>query len=305
MKLNVLFFILLCSIPVWAQAQGSDSLKAQIQLKTSIEATEVPVNREVVYHIDLSWLGELDRYRIVDVGEPAVSNLQLQSSGSSNKIFTAADGKIHSIKRISFSFKPVSIGMAYIDGVSIQYEDTRNGQKGSLMAQRLGVKITDPVEEPGQSNMGRNILIAAAVLFLLVVLFSVYRYSKQKKQAAAEHQQEKTTEEKYLERLRDEIDSSAESEAGNIVRLSKLLNDYLMIKWNFDLTLAEPDLKERLQGAGISEEMTRKLIEFNKKAELNKFAGEEMNPAEFHLFYDTVEQLLSAMNTRTQTASAE
>ena len=296
MENSIFKTFLLLMVPFGILAQESDSLTAQIQLKTSVEATTVPLNREVVYHIQLSWLGELDRYRIVDVGEPAVSNLELQSSGSVNKIYTNPDGRNYSLKRISFYFKPLGMGMAYIDGVSIQYEDAETGHKGTLIAQRLGVKITDPVQETNGSDIGKNIIIAAAVLFLLVVLFSVYRYFQQRNKAQSAQQAQPTLEEKYLEELHRNINPSAETVGQNVLRLSKLLNSYLTDKLHIDSTLPEEELGQRLQNAGARAEIVEKLAAFNKKAELNKFAGEDMETADFHLFYDTVEQLLNELN---------
>ena len=298
MKKNILTFVLLLLIPFGLFAQESDSLAAQIQLKTSVESTTVPLNREVVYHIELSWLGELDHYRIVDVGEPSVSNLELQSSGSVNKIFTKPDGRNYSLKRISFYFKPLSIGMAYIDGVSIQYEDTKSGRKGTLMAQRLGVKITDPVQETNGSDIGRNILIGVAVLFLLVVAFSIYRFFQQRKKIQHEQQPEPTLEEKYLEELHSKINPSGEMVRENVVQLSKLLNSYLSDKLHTDPALPEEELGQRLQNAGVRNEIIEKLVTFNKKAELNKFAGEDMAEGDFHLFYDTIEQLFNELNKK-------
>lgn len=298
MKTRILTIVLLLLSSFGLSAQENDSLAAQIQLKTSIESTAVPLNREVVYHIELSWLGELDRYRIVGVGEPSVSNLQLQSSGSVNKIFSKPDGRNYSLKRISFYFKPLSIGMAYIDGASIRYEDTENGHKGTLMAQRLGVKITDPVQEVNGPDIGKNILIGVTVLFLLVVVFSVYRFFQQRKKMQKEQQPEPTLEEKYLEELHREINPSAGIVRENVVRLSKLLNRYLTDKLHTDPALPEEELGKRLQNTGARSEIIEKLVSFNKKAELNKFAGEEMAEADFLLFYDTVEQLFNELNEK-------
>jgi len=294
-------FIVLLAAPVWLFAQKTDTLTAQIQLKTSVESTTVPLNREVVYHIELSWLGELDRYRIVDVGEPAVSNLDLQSSGSANKIYNAPDGSPRSLKKISYYFKPSGLGMAYIDGVSVQYEDTRTGRKGTLMAQRLSVKITDPVSTPGESELAKYVIMGLGILFLALVVFFVFRYFQRRKKAERELPAKRTLEEKYLDKLRRDIDPSAGPLGDNVIRLSKLLNGYLSEKLKTDAALPQDTLSKKLEEAGVRGEIAEKLLAFNEKAELNKFAGEEMSPADFHLFYDTVEQLLGEMNIETET----
>ena len=102
----------------------TDSLESEIRLRTYVESENIPLNREVVYHIELRWQGDLSRYRISEIVEPAVTNLVTRGSGSSNKVRTSANGELISIKEITFYFRPLEMGMAYIDGVIIRYNDT-------------------------------------------------------------------------------------------------------------------------------------------------------------------------------------
>ena len=62
----------------------NDSLKTDILLRTYIESEQVPLNREVVYNVELRWQGDLSKYKIGAILEPAVNNLTTRGSGSSS-----------------------------------------------------------------------------------------------------------------------------------------------------------------------------------------------------------------------------
>ena len=72
--------------------------------------------------------------------------------------------------------------MSYIDGVTVQYEDKRLTQKETLSASRLGIKIIEPLPEPGKGlDPGTILLIGIIVIFLAAVVYFVLKYLKQKK----------------------------------------------------------------------------------------------------------------------------
>ena len=98
MKTFVFILLLLASVTLYA----ADSTASKITLHTYLEQNKVPQNKEVVYHVELSWEGELQRYHISQISTPVLTNLTLRGSGSSNRFFTDEQGKPHSLKRISY-----------------------------------------------------------------------------------------------------------------------------------------------------------------------------------------------------------
>jgi len=64
----------------------------QIQLRTFVESSSVPQNRPVIFHVELSWVGNLGRYRIEPISQPILTNLILEGSGSENRLQPLEEG---------------------------------------------------------------------------------------------------------------------------------------------------------------------------------------------------------------------
>mgnify|MGYP000543906464 CR=1 FL=1 len=282
--LMVLFSI----IGLWAQDSIPNYADANIQLKTFFDNDQVPQNREVVYHVELSWKGELDRYQISNVGDPAVSNLKLRGSGSSNRFFVDEAGNPKSVKQVNFYFTPIEMGMAYIDGITIQYEDKILSQKETLSAQRLGVKIIEPLPDPNaDADIGFIIIISIVILFAIVVIYFVIRFITQRKlNAQAEEVQPKTVEEKYLELL-DDIELSAENRNETLSSITKLLSSYFAEKYTMPGSINFDQIKPPLVSFNINEDLQEKINNLFERDKLSKFAREQVAENELHLFFDT------------------
>jgi hypothetical protein len=297
LTLNILF----------ADSTGTVTDVSSIELKTYVEDDEVPANREVVYHVELSWLGPLSQFEIDDIDEPVTTNLNLRSSGSSNKFFLDPGGKPHSVRRITFYFTPVEMGMAYIDGVIIHYRDKKVGQESSLMAQRLGVKVINPV--PDHKNRvlsSETVLWLVTILFLGVVGFFVIRYMQRRTKRQPVYESEhKTLEEKYMELLHETIHSSGESPAENLNELVRLLNSYLAERSDRQESGDFTVFKNLADQAALDQDLIRKIKNLYDRSELTKFAGESLTQSDFHLFYDSVEQLLKCMQERRSESEVE
>jgi len=281
-----------------AQTVNSDSLNLNIELRTYLDQDEVPQNREVIYHVELSWIGELNRYRISDISDPVVTNLKLRGSGSSNRFFNDANGQPKSVKRITYYFTPVAIGMAYIDGVTIQYEDEILKQKETLSVQRLGVKITEPLPDPNAGmEFGTLIVIIIVIVFFIIVAYFVIRYFQQRKLNLEQSDTEpQSLEEKYLDLLKNSIDLSSKNRNENLNILTKLLNSYMTEKYQLPSRPGYDLVAGKLEQNGINPDILEKIKNLYDRDELSKFAGEEISVNEFHLFFDTVELLITRMN---------
>ena len=274
-----------------------DSVESVIQLRTYVESENIPLNREVVYHIELSWQGDLSRYRISEIIEPSVSNLTTRGSGSSNKVRTSADGQLTSVKEITFYFRPLEMGMAYIDGVIIRYHDTSKEKAESLISSRIGVKIIDPLPEPSANGNLSGIIGAVFLLFILIAAVLFYlRYKRNQQEALEKARTERieTIEEKYLRILKETIHFNTDNIKDSLGDLTHLLNGYFSERYHMPAqSMADHDLIRALNEKKISNDILEKTEDFYKKASLVKFAAESVSEADYHRLYDSVELILT------------
>ncbi len=277
---------------------GSDSTKTDISLHTYLEKSDVPVNREVVYHVELSWKGDLHQYQIQKIGEPVLSNLKLRGSGSSNRFYVDDQGQPRSVKRITYYFTPQGMGMAYIDGVSVQYTAAGSEQTETLFAQRLGVKITERISEPGEGiPTGTIVIIVLALVFVGVVGFFIFKYFRIRNAQQEAQEEEISAEAKCLEEIEAITRSDEQDLNAKFIRLSRTLEKYLTEKRNLAPGSNYELVKADLESVGFKPDLLEKLERFYRQSELSKFAGEPISESDFHLFADTAELTVKAFDT--------
>jgi hypothetical protein len=268
-----------------------DTLKSDIILRTYVESEQVPLNREVIYHVELRWTGDLNRYQINKLNEPQLTNLALRGSGSSNR-----DTGTMAIKQFTFYLRPLEIGMAYIDGARISYTDSRNNTDGSLLSSRIGVKITEPVPEPGKQGYLSVLLYGVAGLLMIsIFFFFVYRYQTRKKieQEQQKEQFIETVEDKYLRLIKETIHLKPENIKDCMADLSHLTIGYLGERFNLPSgNLTTGDTINILRDRAFGTENLERLEDFLQRADLSKFAGEPVSESDFHRYYDTIEIIL-------------
>ncbi|RLD14339.1 hypothetical protein DRI50_05560 [candidate division KSB1 bacterium] len=283
----------------FSQSAAPDSVDSEIQLRTYLAKDAVPLNKEVVYYVELSWQGELNRYHILDISDPVLTNLKLRGSGSANRFYLDKNKHPHSVKKITFYFTPLEMGMAYIDGITIKYEDTATNQTGRLISERLPVKILEPVDQPGKGlDLGKILIIGLVLLFLFVVLFSIARYFQKTKDAAQPQEENLTPEETALKELRENIQLSRDLPEKKFEKLQQLFNSYLKERFGLPSGSEFHEIKIILEANGIGDGLIQKLKDFFERGELVKFAGEPVSESELHIFLDTVELILNEMNKR-------
>lgn len=296
MQIKKIFLIsLILIIPVIAKP-APDSVKSDILLRTFIESDNVPLNREVIYHVELRWQGDLNNYQIKDVQEPVLTNLTTRGSGSSNKVNTLADGSVQSVKRITFYLTPIEIGMSYIDGIMIKYTDMASGNESNLISSRIGIKIIEPLPEPGSSPLP-GLLLWGFVLLVLAAGFIYFfiRYQKRKEveRLRAATEVVETVEQKYLRLLRETIQFETDNVRESLSDLSRLLTGYFTEKYNVPAGgISTNDLIEILQEKELPDETIARIKDFYPRADMVKFAAEKVDISEFHRLYDTVELVI-------------
>jgi len=299
--MNVRRFNIFCLIglvmhfPLLGQElQGT--IESDISLRTLIDKSEVPLNREVVYHVELRWRGDLAKYILNEIVDPGLTNLSIRGKGSSNKVISDSSDQTISIKRITYYLTPLELGMSYIDGARIKYEDTVLDQAESLISGRIGVKIIEPIPEPAEFNL-LNWLFYAFILFIIISLFIImyFRYRKRKQEELAKLQSlpRETIEEKYLRLLKETIHFTSDNVRESIGDLSNLISGYISEKYNLPAgSLSQRDLLDLLQEKGMTDTSLGRLKEFFKQADLVKFAAEEISESDFHQNYDIIELVL-------------
>ena len=289
-----LIFFLIIGLNLKAQ---SDSISTNVSLKTYLENDYVPLNKEVVFHVELSWLGDLSRYQIDEIVEPSISGLNLRGSGSSNKLTIDENGSPFSTRRVSYYFSPQSIGMAYIDGLNIRYKDANTGDIETLIAQRIAIKIIDPV--PSENDMYGLGTFYPWILLIFIISFVAYfgwRYIQRRNSEKVEPKIEKSLEEKYLDLMKDNIHLTNNAQKENVSSLSKLLNNYISEKFSIHGSTDAGQIETKLKDLKIDKDIISKIGSMNSKVELARFAAEEISSTELHLFYDSIEYILKEVN---------
>ncbi len=291
-------FVITVSHCVAFNAQA-DSLSNEIKLRTYLQTDRVPLNKEVVFNVELSWTGAMNRYRILEISEPALTNLKLRGSGSANRFYQDAHNQPHAVKTITFYFTPLEMGMAYIDGVTIKYLDTKTGQNGRLISQRIGLEITEPVSVPGDGrNWVRLVVFGLIAAFLLLVLFSFKRYFQQKRQQQPVELPQKTLEEEFLDKLKNQVTQARGLPEKKFNDLVDLLKHYFQKRFELPPGSEFFEIRLILEKSAISADLIVKLEQLFERAERVKFAAEPVSESELHFFVDTMELLLQEMNKK-------
>lgn len=294
-KISLIYIIYLFLFNFLFSQSNQDTSISDISLRTYVENESVALNREVVYVVQLEWMGDLSRYKISEVLDPDVSNLLIRGSGSSNKVTNDSAGNEISIKEIIFYFKPIEMGMAYINGITVRYEDTILDKQESLLASRISVKIVDPIDDGKSANFSQYVFYFTIILFLVIGIFLFFLYKKKKRENEILEQAKisESIELKYLRQL-NEIDKlSDDSYKEKLHDITHILLKYLSELYSISLvTMSSKDVLNYLENQEPDSSIYSKLKEFITKSDLLKFAGTEISEADFHQLYDSVEWIL-------------
>jgi len=166
--------IFLLPLPATCQTD-SLSVAARIELKSSVDRSEVPFNRQAIFTVEASWEGEQDRFSITPVGLPECENLEIVGSSSVNET-RLEEGKTVSLKTFRFSLRPTQTGTGRIGSVLLGYVDNATQDSSALSTQPIDVQITPSVKERGP--VPKTILIFVAAVILIYVIYSARRRTK-------------------------------------------------------------------------------------------------------------------------------
>lgn len=282
-----------------SNAQVVDSLgnlgyqSQQILLDSYVEESKVPLNRPVILHVELSWKGELNRYQIEPVNQPILTNLLLDGSGSENRLEPQDDGTLKAVKGITYRFRPLEMGMAYIDGLLVKYREKGSDREESLSSQRIMIEIIDPVPESGKGKVKSIIYVVLLIIFFIIVFYFLVVYVRKRREAKNGIAPVISPAEFYLNRMVQNVDPRGTNLNEMINRLSRIFREYLQEEFNFPaLELSTKEILEQVNKLEIEDSDKSQLSRVLEKLDVVRFAGRGINPDEFIDIYGTIENFL-------------
>ncbi len=297
---TLLFLTLLLSAIAPCQPNDSPAVStslsydtAAVELKTYLENSKVPLNRRAIFVIELSWVGDMSRYHILPIPPPVLTNLMIEGSGSANRLEEVPGGQYRSIRSFTYRLSPVALGMAYIDGLEIRYQDQKTGEMNSLISQRVSVQVIDPLPD-SSDNFPPFIYLLLLVIFFGAIAYFLIRYFRTRKAAAGAPEREISLAEQYLKILAHDVDPRGTNLREMTLEMARIFREYLARQYGIPAREASTrELVDYLVRAGVSEGEVQRVDEALRKWDLVKFAGGTIDPAEFTNLYGVVENFLS------------
>ena len=268
-------------------------LKGKIRASVHVDNKEVPLNRTVTYIIEISWQGDLERYQIQKFENPVLTNLKIVGNSSSNWVGELS-GILRTVKSYEYSLKPVSLGMAYIDGLIVEYKDKLSDETQRLITNRLEVKVIDPIPE---HNYSRLLLVGGIFLSLFLISGVGFFIIKRKKQKKAEEKLEDIQvipiEERFLSVLKQNVKLQTPASVESFSNLSKVFKKYLSERYQIPtLEVTTQEIVNELKKNAFSEQIINQTEEILKACDVAKFSGGHLEQGDLERIYTLVEDIL-------------
>jgi len=282
--------ITLFTLPAYA-FQADSTAVGMINLSSSVDKTETPLNQPVNLTVTMTWEGRPNRYVIDPFEKPGLTNLEMTGS-STNSRSELRNGRLYTIKDFSFRLYPVEMGMAYIDEIVITYGDTTSGIYDRLVTQRLDVKVISPVYEADYGWVWRTvlgILVLGALAGGLTIGLKRRRGKKEDDEPPP-----KPPEDLALEEI-------ANVTAGNSGSLKKPLDDMITVFRKFLVGKFAIPAGSRSDGAVVSflekegcpDDLAGKVrAVFDRTGQL-RFSGTDVTPDQLELIRGMIESCIS------------
>lgn len=274
---------------------GQTEPGSAVTLRASLDSTAVPLNRTVTLTVRLSWEGPLDSVLIGEAADPVLSNLEITGTSASNRTVGTADGAA-SVKEIAYTLRPLSLGMGYIDSLTVTVRDLKAGTDRRMTAPRLSVTAVAPV--PVKSgNRGLLTWLMLGAIFAAGAAAGVRVWKKRAGRQAAETPKtaEPPLEERYLNTLKETVRLHGDQREDAFASLSRLFRQYLSEKYKVPaLEATTAELIASLRTAGEEEALARKCESFFGRADEVKFSGRKASQDELDESYTIVESLFES-----------
>ena len=283
----------LIAAPAWPVAADSTAAELGVSVTSVIQSKQVPLNRNVEFIIRVAWEGPIDAVEIGEVLDPIFTNLDAIGGSSSNRVSGVPGGQ-RSVKEISYTLKPKTLGMAYIEPASISYTDRQTNLVHSLRTRRMAVEVVSPVPEKA-AGIGLAFWVLFGALFTagaVVGGWMVVRHKRLRTVSGAEPQPVLPGEE-FLRLLKSTVDLRNPDRKEAFAALSKLFRRYMAETAGVAAaSMATPELIRLLSERGTDEDFVRKCESVLSKADLTQFSGRDASQAELDEAYTIVETVL-------------
>ncbi len=270
---------------------AQEAVRVQISAKAMHD--EVPLNRTAVYAVELKWTGPLAQIEFDQPETPKLSNFKLAGSSSANWV-GVENGRNTAIKTFEYTLKPEGLGMGYVEGLRVSYLDKATNEKHSLYADRLGIKVIEPVREPDDARLGWAMIIGLAATILAGV--GVWQWKARQKKKELEQRTRATAKplaQEFLEQLQAAVDLNSVETKSGFAEISRLLRQYLQRRLEIPrqgIATAEVLAAYRAADGDVSRGM--QLEEILQTCDVIKFSGEDGGPARLARVYALTENFL-------------
>jgi len=272
-------------------AQTSET---RVTLSSSVASEQVPLNRTVEWTVRIEWQDALSLIEIDNFEEPVLTNFDIVGSSASNTRLADESGQI-SIREISYTLIPKTLGMGYIESAAISYKDKATGESHHLMTQRIGVEVVDPVPEPGEVRTPWFLLIVGLVVACAIAIVLILRKRAQAKKEIECSEDQVPLEEKLLAELKSDVDLSSSNRNESLSIIVKVFRKFISEKYKIRaLEATTSDLIGKLKESGLESRLVEKCEAMLSKADAIRFSGNEATPAELNEAYGTVESVLES-----------
>ena len=270
-----------------------DSIPADIgvTLSAQVDPPEVPLNRTLVLSVRLSWSGDLDWIEPGEPSDPVLTNFDIVGTASTNRVTDESGGRT-AVKEIQYTLRPKTLGMGYVEPLTLTYTDIRTGRTFDLKTRRIEVEVLSGIPEKGKSGLlllrilGAFALAAAAVGAFLIL--------RRRRAASSRKEPEKPIlEEAVLRELKEKIPLKTQDRREAFSLLSKRFRQYLSEKYGIPgLEVTTAGLIQSLKEKGIEEAWVERCEKLFSKADVVKFSGHPAPVSEWEDAYTTVETFL-------------
>lgn len=288
----VLLIMLIISSSLSALQQNQPVLETSINISASVDQTKIPLNRILKLNVTLTWIGEPGTFSILNFNDPVFSNLEITGTSTSNRTEAQTNGT-QVIREYEYSLKPESLGMAFVESISIKVHNNRTDTEETLQTRRIPVEIVDPVPE---KNKEINWLLYIVIFFVaatLTFLILIFIRKKKNRKGSQPLEVQEPMEIKYLDELRKNWDLSNLNLREDFSALSRLLRRFLTEKFKIRAMEATTDeLIEELRSTAMQENQIQSVSDILTRTDEIKFSGTKGRQEEFTRFYTLIEGML-------------
>ena len=236
--------------------------------------------------------GNPGEFEIDDPETPRVSNLDIVSTSSSNRVETI-NGTPQYLRIYSYLYSPKTVGMAYISPITIRYTHTPSSQTRELRTGRLSVKVVEPVRAPRPLPLWiyiaiGGILVSAAAILLIL-------FGKKERGGNAEAGEGEPLETIFEQKLKELIANSRNSKE-ICEKLPILIREYCAERFGIPARgMSTTELVDALSSRGIEGAVANELQNSLLYCDEVRFAGSVPDDGRVQIAAAVFERLIRSL----------